>query len=153
MKQAKTAALLSAAMILGACAADHADRQAALSAPDSTPEPEAEEPADLSGPGLPLPMALPAAAAREPLENVAAACWLDDIIGGGSMIVDRDTGRIIITSDTEDLLIAEILSAGADSSIARVTGPAAEDPAIALRLSETLDATIAAGHADCATGA
>ena len=140
------AALLGAALILGACAAQ-GGKQAAAPVPE--PKQEPEQAAALSGPGLPLPMAMPIGQARESLERVAASCWLDDVVGGGSMIVDRATGRVVITSDTEDLLIAELVPLDEDSSIAQVTGPAIDDPATALRLSETLEASIASGHTDC----
>lgn len=140
------AALLGAALILGACAGQHG-KQAAAPAP--APEPELEHPAELSGQGLPLPIAMPIGQARESLERVAASCWLDDVVGGGSMIVDRATGRVVITSDTEDLLIAELVALDEDSSIAQVTGPAIENPATALRLSETLEASIASGYTEC----
>lgn len=136
------AALLGAALILAGCAAGGAGQQAA-------PAPGPAPTAAISDTGLPLPMAMPLYQARKSLERVAAACWLDDVIGGGSMIVDRATGRVVITSDTEDLLIAELVAAGEHASIAKVSGPALDDPAIALRLSETLDASIASGHTDC----
>lgn len=136
-------------MILGACTAGEAGRHAAVAAP----EPELDEPAELSGPGLPLLMAMPIGEARESLERVAAGCWLDDVVGGGSMIVDRATGRVIITSDTEDLLITELVPLDQNSSIAQVTGPAIDDPATVLRLSETLEASIASGHTECRTDA
>lgn len=145
MRGRNAAALLGAALILGACAAGEAGRHAALSAP----EPQPDEPAELSGPGLPLLMAMPIGEARESLERVAASCWLDDVVGGGSMIVDRATGRVVITSDTEDLLITELVPLDQNSSIAQVTGPAIDDPATVLRLSETLEAWIASGQTEC----
>lgn len=150
MRAGNAAALLGAALVLGACAGSDGQPVSVKSEAEAQ---QAELLPEISGPGLPLPMAMPLADARGSLERVAASCWLDDVVGGGSMIVDRKTGRVVITSDTEDLLIAELVAAGEDSSIARLTGPATEDPAIALRLSETLQASIASGNESCTTGA
>jgi len=150
MRAGNAAALLGAALVLGACAGGNGQPVSTTSEAEAQ---QAELSPEISGPGLPLPMAMPLADARRSLERVAASCWLDDVVGGGSMIVDRKTGRVIITSDTEDLLIAELVAAGEDSSIARLTGPATEDPAIALRLSETLEASIASGNESCTSDA
>ena len=128
---------LAAVLLLAACAA---------------PAPEPAEPraaADISGPGLPLRMAMTGEPARTLLERVAASCWLDHVVRGGSMVVDRNTGRVIITSDTADLLVAEIAPAGDGTSLVHITGPAAEDPETAVRLSETLETAVMTGETTC----
>ena len=107
-------------------------------------------PALVAGPGLPLALAMAGEPARTLLENVAAQCWLDHVVRGGSLVVDRQTGRLVITSDTADLLIAELAEAGDGSSVVRLTGPASRDPATALRLSETLERAATTGQTSCA---
>lgn len=136
-------AVLAAAMYLAACAAPQE--------PAAPPTPPAEP--ELAGPGLPLRIAMTGQPARLLLERVAAACWLDHVVRGGSMVVDRRTGRVVITSDTEDLLVAEIVPAGDGTSLVRLTGPAARDPATALRLSETLETAVTTGQPGCAPAA
>lgn len=134
------APLAGAALLLAACA---------MPAEEAV---EVEPPApavNLSArPGLPLALPRSGEAARTLVEQVAAGCWLDGVVRGGSMVVDRQTGRIIITSDTEDLLIADIVPEG-DNSIVRLTGPAAADPTVAVRLSETLQTAVETGETRC----
>jgi hypothetical protein len=127
---------LAAALLLAACAA-----------PPESPPPPAEP--GLAGPGLPLRLAMTGQPARTLLERLAASCWMDHVVRGGSMIADRRTGRVVITSDTEDLLVAEIVPAGDGTSLVRLTGPAARDPATALRLSETLETAVTTGQPGC----
>lgn len=138
MTRAVAAALLAALAVMAGCA------------------PQAEAPAApapaLSAPGLPLPIPYSGEQARTLVEQVAARCWLDHVVRGGSMVVDRATGKVIITSDTADLLTGEIVPT-AEGSIVRLTGPAPSDPATALRLSETLEAAVQTGRTDCAPAA
>lgn len=129
-------AALAIALSLAACAAP-------------APQPASTAPApSIAGPGLPLALPLQGERARTLLEQVAARCWLDGVVRGGSMVVDRQTGQVIITSDTADLLVAQPVPAG-DGTIVRLTGPAAEDPATALRLSETLERAATTGQTSC----
>ncbi len=88
--------------------------------------------------------------ARDLLELVAAQCWLDGILGGASMIVDRQTGRVIIVSDTEELLEAAFLSTQGGQSRVRLTGPVVADQVKTRRLVETLDLAAATGQTACA---
>lgn len=125
----------AAALLLAGCAA---------------PVEPAPEPPATTARGLPLALNLADEPARTLLEKVAARCWLDHVVGGGSLVVDRQTGRVVISSDTADMLIAEIAPAGDGSSIVRVTGPAARDPATALRLSGTLELAATTGQTSCA---
>ncbi len=139
-------AWLAAALLLAGCA---------MPAEDAGVEAPAPAPAvDLTArPGLPLALPRTGQAAKTLVEQVAARCWLDGVVRGGSMVVDRQTGHIVITSDTEDLLIADIVPEGT-GSIVRLTGPAAADPAMAVRLSETLQNAVDTGETGCppATG-
>lgn len=123
-----------------------------LMAACAAPSPEQAEPPTVTEDtttGLPLRMAMTGEPARALLERVAAACWLDHVVHGGSMIVDRGTGRVVITSDTADLLVAEIAPAGDGTSLVRITGPAAENPETAVRLSETLETAVMTGEPAC----
>jgi hypothetical protein len=124
-------------LLLAACAAPASER---VSPPAA---------ADISGPGLPLRMEMTGEPARALLERVAASCWLDHVIHGGSMVVDRGTGRVVISSDTADLLVAEIAPAGDGTSVVHITGPAADNPEVAVRLSETLETAVMTGETAC----
>lgn len=137
MKLTTCAVRLGAVLLLAACAAP---------TEPSTPTAPA---ADLTGPGLPLRLAVEGEPARMLLEEVAAGCWLDHVVRGGSMVVDRTTGRLVITSDDADLLVAEPISAGDGTTLVRLTGPASQDPATVLRLSETLETAAATGRTSC----
>lgn len=137
MTSFKGARRLAPLLLLAACAVP-AGEEAAL--PASPP---------LSGAGLPLALDMTGEPARMLLEDVAARCWLDHVVGGGSMVVDRQTGRVVITSDTADLLVAELVPLGDGTSVVRLTGPAAANPATALRLSETLESAATTGQAAC----
>lgn len=131
-------AWLAAALLLAGCAVPAEEPRPAAPAPDLT-----------AAPGLPLALPRTGQAARTLVEQVAAGCWLDGVVRGGSMVVDRQTGRVVITSDTADLLVAEILNAGDGTSVVRLTGPAADDPTMAVRLSETLQRAVETGETSC----
>ncbi len=92
--------------------------------------------------------------ARDLLERVAAQCWLDGIVRGAAMVVDRQTGRVIIVSDTEDLLAADFLPSEGGRSRVRLSGPVVADPIKTQRLVETLDLAVRTGETSCpvATG-
>jgi hypothetical protein len=87
--------------------------------------------------------------ARDLLERVAAQCWLDGIVRGAAMVVDRQTGRVIIVSDTDDLLAADFLDAQGGRSRVRLSGPVITDPVKARRLVETLDLAVRTGQTSC----
>lgn len=111
------------------------------------------DPPEVENPDVDLTMTQSGAPARDLLERVAAECWLNDVVGGASMVVDRSTGRVVITSDTEDLLVAEPFAEAAGTRV-RLTGPAAVEPGTAQRLSETMEAAVTTGRTTCpaATG-
>jgi hypothetical protein len=92
--------------------------------------------------------------ARNLVEQVAAQCWLDGIVRGAAMVVDRQTGRVIIVSDTEDLLAADFLRSDRGISRVRLSGPVIADPLKTQRLVETLDLAVRTGETSCplATG-
>ena len=139
MRTVSVCGRLAAVLLLAGCAAP-AEEPAPAPLPELT-----------AGPGLPLVLAMTGEPARTLLENVAAECWLDHVVRGGSLVVDRQTGRVVISSDTADLLIAELVSAGDGTSVVRLTGPASDDPVMALRLSETLERAATTGQTSCAT--
>lgn len=88
-------------------------------------------------------------AARTLVEHVGARCWLDGIVRGAQMIVDRQTGRIIIVGDTSDLLAADFLPPEDGRSRIRLSGPVVADQVKANRLVETLDLAVRTGKTDC----
>lgn len=92
--------------------------------------------------------------ARDLLERVAAQCWLDGIVRGAQMIVDRNSGNIIIVGDTSDLLAADFLRPIDGRSRIRLSGPIVADRLKADRLVQTLDRAVKTGNTSCpiATG-
>jgi hypothetical protein len=65
------------------------------------------------------------------------------------MIVDRNTGRLIIDDDTAMLLTAEFLPPRDGRTRVRLTGPAADDPATALKLAQSVDKAEKTGETAC----
>lgn len=92
--------------------------------------------------------------AKDLLELVAAQCWLDGIVRGAQLIVDRNTGRVIIVGDTDDLLAADFLRPLDGRSRIRLSGPVIADRAKADRLVQSLDRAVKTGQTSCpiATG-
>jgi len=101
------------------------------------------------GPDLIVQVSSTGQKARTLIEHVAARCWLDGIVGGAAMVVDRQTGRVIIVSDTEDLLAADFLRPAGGRSRVRLSGPVISDPAKARRLVQTLDHAVKTGDTAC----
>ncbi len=133
----------------GALAATFA--AAALTACASLPSTPAKPPI---GPEIVVRLSQTGQPARDLLERVAASCWLDGIVRGASMIVDRQTGRVIIVSDTDDLLAADFLPPQDRRARVRLSGPVIADPVKRDRLVETLDLAVRTGQTSCpiATG-
>ena len=88
------------------------------------------------------------------LESVAARCWLDGVVRGAQMIVNRQTGNIIIVGDTTDLLAADFLPAQRGTSRVRLSGPVIAAPAKTAKLVASLDRAARTGETACpiATG-
>lgn len=87
--------------------------------------------------------------ARDLLELVAARCWLDGVVLGAQMIVDRQTGRVIIVGDTRDLLAADFLRNKGGRSRVRLSGPVVADPVKADKLVQSLDRAVRTGETAC----
>lgn len=106
------------------------------------------------GPDIVVRLSVTGQPARDLIERVAAQCWLDGIVRGAAMVVDRQTGRVIIVSDTADLLAADFLAPEGGRSRVRLSGPVLADPLKARRLVETLDLAVRTGETSCpiATG-
>jgi hypothetical protein len=106
------------------------------------------------GPAIVIRLSESGQPARDLLERVAARCWLDGIVRGAAMVVDRQTGRVIIVSDTDDLLAADFLAPEGGRGRVRLSGPVIADPAKTQRLVETLDLAVRTGETSCpiATG-
>jgi hypothetical protein len=121
------------ALLLGACAAP---RTAAP--PVATPVPTAV-------PTVTLPFAMDEARSRT--EVVAVRCWLDPVLAGAVMLVDRQTGEITVTDD-DALLLGITFQAATGGTGLTMTGTAMDDPARAARLDADLR-TVARGDAAC----
>lgn len=78
-------------------------------------------------------------APRYLLERVAARCWLDGVVRGAQMIVNRDTGNLIIVGDKIDLLAADFLKPLDGKSRVRLSGPVIADPAKKTKLVTSLE--------------
>jgi hypothetical protein len=87
--------------------------------------------------------------ARDLLELVAARCWLDGVVLGAQLIVDRQTGRVIIVDETSDLLAADFLANKGRRSRVRLSGPVVGDPIKANKLVESLDRAVRTGETAC----
>lgn len=88
-------------------------------------------------------------APRYLVERVAARCWLDGVVGGAQMIVNRQTGGIIIVGETTDLLAADFLEPRDGRSRVRLSGPVIAEPAKKSRLVTTLDRAARTGETAC----
>lgn len=86
--------------------------------------------------------------AHDLVEAVAVRCWLDGVLGGAAMVVDKQTGRVIIDGETETLLAADFLP-GEGVARVRLSGPSIGDAALQDRLIGTLEAAAATGETAC----
>ncbi|MEM0990307.1 MAG: hypothetical protein AAGK00_15645 [Pseudomonadota bacterium] len=132
----RTLSLLAAALVLAACQ-------------PPPPQQSAAPARAATGPQVVVLVSRTGQPARDILEQVAASCWLDGVVGGASMIVDRQSGRIIIVSDTEDLLTADFIGLKGAQSRVRLAGPIVGDAAKQRRLVETLDLAVRTGQTTC----
>lgn len=126
--------LILAVLALAACAAEP---------PQPTPPPAAA-PADLV-----LHIERPEAEAMELLEKLAANCWLDSIVGGANLLVDRGAKRLVIVADQSELLDVRFGVRTPLRSQLRLDGPAARDPDKARGLARTLDTADRTGDTVC----
>ena len=123
-------------LALAACAAD-----------DPAPVPIAQTPANPVG--VVYTIQKPEAAARIFVEEVAARCWLDTELQAAAVIVDRQTGKIVVVGETEALVVAEFATLGEAATQVALTGPAVDDTARATRLTLRLQQAEASGDTAC----
>lgn len=59
------------------------------------------------------------------IEQVASQCWLDGVVQADAMLIDRNSGRVVLTDETDDLLVIDFLPAASDEALAQVrfSGP------------------------------
>ena len=88
-------------------------------------------------------------AARDLIERVGARCWLDGVTRGHQMIVDRQTGRIVIVDETKDLLAADFLAPKDGRSRIRISGPVIADPVKKQKIVASLDKAARGGDTAC----
>lgn len=89
------------------------------------------------------------ALARGLIERIAAQCWLDGVVGGAALVVDRQSGKIIIVSETDELLIVENEGLEGSNTRWRLSGPAADEARKAERLRKTLGYALKSGDTSC----
>ncbi len=125
-------------LALGAC----------VTAREPQPVTEAPRPAP-TPPGLAFAVGLPEADARVFVEEVAARCWLDTELQAAAVIVDRQTGNLVIVGETERLVEATLSRISADQTRLILTGAAIENKPSARRLVARLREAEATGVTAC----
>lgn len=106
-------------------------------------------PASAQPAGMVYTMEKPEADARSFVEEVAARCWLDAELQAAAVIVDRQTGRIVVVGETEALVVADFAPLGETRTDVALTGTAIEDTARATRLVLRLNQAEASGDTAC----
>ncbi|MEM6488682.1 MAG: hypothetical protein AAF677_10530 [Pseudomonadota bacterium] len=111
-------AALTAAVALAACADG-----ALYDVTDIPPGPPPNPPA--ADPQIVVELDRPTDTAKRFIEDVSARCWLDGVIQAGAMLVDRNSGRIVLVGETEDLLVVDFLPTDPPDAYAqmRLSGP------------------------------
>ncbi|MEM7506364.1 MAG: hypothetical protein AAF415_06435 [Pseudomonadota bacterium] len=104
---------------------------------------------EASGPQIVVRLAVTGQPARDLVESVGASCWLDGVVSGAAMIVNRQTGRIVIDGDTETLVAADFLPGERGISRLRLSGQSIGNPVLRDRLVETLDRAVRTGETRC----
>ncbi|MEM7239172.1 MAG: hypothetical protein AAF501_15305 [Pseudomonadota bacterium] len=104
----------------------------------------------VDGPTLSVDLAIASAEARELVRKVAVRCWLDHVIGGAALLYDERTGRMIMVSDTTDLLAMGFTSASPVATTVRLTGPVLDDLETRVRVLDTLEIAVETGETSCA---
>lgn len=100
------------------------------------------------GPGVTVLIAASGQAGHRFAEEVAARCLLDGVVGGAAMVVDRQTGRIVIAGDREELLAIDVIPAARGSRL-RLSGPTVENQATRERILYELDRAARTGDTAC----
>ena len=72
------------------------------------------------GPEVTVELDQTLAEARPFVEQVAARCWLDGVVQADAMIVDRATGRIVLTGPSEDLAVVDFIPTADAEALARM---------------------------------
>lgn len=67
-------------------------------------------------------------AARRFVEEVSARCLLDGVVRGAAMVVDRQSGRVVIVGDHHEILALDLVGGSILSTRVRLSGPAIADP-------------------------
>ncbi|MEM9784052.1 MAG: hypothetical protein AAF899_16455 [Pseudomonadota bacterium] len=126
--------------------------------------PEPTGPTDVSGfpppvnprvePIVELELMRPTAEAKPFIEEVAARCWLDGVVQADAMLVDRNTGKIVMTGETDNLLVIDFLPV-TDPGLARMrlTGPVLTNTSMTERLLGHLERAQEDGEIDCPVAA
>jgi len=123
-------------LALSACATAPAEH--------ATPTTTTTRPAELR-----MTLERPEADARTLVEQVAARCWLDAELQANALIVDKQTGRMVVVGETEELLTARFSAIDAKNTRLSLTGPAIDDTALATRLMTHLRIAEDTGETAC----
>lgn len=82
------------------------------------------------------------------VEEVAAGCLLDGVVGGAAMVVDRPAGRVIIVGDEEELLTIDVVPAGGGSRL-DLSGPAVANPQLRRDVVRQIERAARTGDPTC----
>lgn len=110
--------------------------------------PRAEVPPPV-GPEIVVALGVTGQPARDLLEQVGSRCWLDGVLGGAEMVVQRSTGRVQINAPDRILLAGDFLEPRDGRARLRLSGPAVVDPAQRDRLVASLDQAVRTGQTAC----
>ncbi|MEM8793045.1 MAG: hypothetical protein AAGE80_15605 [Pseudomonadota bacterium] len=143
-----------AALLLAGCVTETAPPMP-VAIPEPSPVVKAEEQTlgsvleASSGPSLVVSFELDGLEAQERVRNVAAACWLDHVVGGATMFADERSGSLLIMGEESDLVSASFLAHSGAGSRLRLAGKALEDETVKARLITTLDTAVQTGETSC----
>ncbi|MEM7497076.1 MAG: hypothetical protein AAF371_03670 [Pseudomonadota bacterium] len=130
---------------LAACTSDTALYDVEDIPPGPPPYPLAE------GPELTVELGLATTEARLFVEEVAARCWLDGVLQADAMVVDRASGRIVMTGETADILVVDFIPRPSVEALAtmRLSGPVVTNEQKTRRLIEHLERAERTGEIAC----
>ncbi|MEO0761010.1 MAG: hypothetical protein AAFZ09_04265 [Pseudomonadota bacterium] len=130
---------------LAACSAD-----GGLYQPSDIPPGQSTPPAT-QAPQVVLELDLPTAQAIPFIEEVSARCWLDGVVRADAMFVFRESGRIVMTGETEDMLVVDFLPIPDEAGFAkmRLSGPVLTNEALTESLIEHLQRAERGGEIAC----
>jgi hypothetical protein len=91
----------------------------------------------------------PPSLARRRVEELAVTCWLDDELSAGLMLVDRNTGEIVIAAAEGEILRIGFREAGTLETAVALAGPALAVPGRRARMADALSRVMEGAEPAC----